>query len=197
MLWAAWLAAFGAILAFIVALGVFGLQIKDRRRQQATEVCAWVDNVITAHTQGARFGPTPPRQLAIDEMRVSIHVANQSKEPVWDCAVDVLPDKGAVLDEALGGPEVLGVLPPGYDTTFTKDCRSTIPSWHTVEVAPSQFPSLRIEFTDASGRWWVRSGRGALINQGLVDRMKPRTKLAFWWHNTKLARRRRQRRYNV
>ena len=57
----------------------------------------------------------------------------------WDCVVDVMP-KDVPLDDSLG-VEILGVLPPHYDTTFTKDCRSVNESWHTAPVAPGHFPS--------------------------------------------------------
>jgi hypothetical protein len=100
-------------------------------------VCAWVNNVTTARTQAAEFGPRVTRRLNIDEVKASTHAVNQSKEPVWDCAVDVLGEDGTV-DTALS-TTVLGVLPPGYDSTFTADCRSMIPSRHTEAVPPSMF----------------------------------------------------------
>ena len=65
---AAWIAAIAASLAFLVSLGVFLLQLGDRRRRQASLVSAWVSAVDSGVTASV--------------CTVYLRVANHSDEPV-------------------------------------------------------------------------------------------------------------------
>jgi hypothetical protein len=85
-----WIAAIGTVLAFWVALVVFIVALKDRRRQQAAQVAAWLER---------------------GEDETSLHIINSSDVPIYNVRADVkllgqsrnfyLPVLGPRADEIL------------------------------------------------------------------------------------------------
>jgi hypothetical protein len=87
---AAWIEAIGTVLAFWVALAVFIVALKDRRRQQAAQVAAWLQR---------------------GKNKISLHIVNSSDVPIYNVRADakllgqsrsfLLPVLGPRADEIL------------------------------------------------------------------------------------------------
>lgn len=61
-----WIAAIGTTLAFFVAFAVFALEVKERRRRQASQVAAWLERA---------------------QPDAILHIANSSEVPVYNIQV--------------------------------------------------------------------------------------------------------------
>jgi hypothetical protein len=62
-----WIVAIGTVLAFWVALAVFIVAVRDRRRQQAAQVAAWLER---------------------GEDETSLHIVNSSDVPIYNVRAD-------------------------------------------------------------------------------------------------------------
>ena len=85
-----WIGAIGTTMALFVAFAVFSLDVKERRRRQASQVAAWFERRGTGAT---------------------LHVANSSDVPIYNVRVD--PKLLGQVDETIRYP-VLG--PNAHET---------------------------------------------------------------------------------
>jgi hypothetical protein len=153
--------------AFFLGLAVYGTNARDRRRQQASLVAAWIsykeshaiateDRTSLLRRKFRKPRTVVPGPTSWDEYE--IHLRNGSTEPVYE----------VWLDSALvhTDPRHFPVLPPNTTETFGASER----------MAPGQTrhgADFRLWFTDSYGRRWHRGSNGRLTRKRL-DPWKPR-----------------------
>lgn len=155
-----WLAAFGTLAAFGVALTLLAKELaerreylEDRRRDQAGRVAAWPELEIQSGQ--------PSRYVIV--------LRNGSEEPVYDVKVTLVAkdspfasDPESVRNEdgsfKEAGPISLSeeILPPG------EPVRYPIPSG----LLPHAYTSPGLSFTDSRDRRWKRYPKGRLEEPG-------------------------------
>ena len=168
MIWAAWGAALGAFLAFFVALGVFALQIKDRRRIQASKVSGWVvslegptERAILGGDSECDPGNIHPRG------RVRFKVANHSDEPISAVHARLVAASEYSIRRIHGNSiasDLLGTLVPQEQRLVELDYPNVqlFRLFSGRPIPPTFYPGVEISFVDANGRRWIRSGNGLL-----------------------------------
>lgn len=132
-----WVAGLATAGAFIVTAAVFVMQLRDRRREDARQISAWVDS--------RNYGTSPPVY--------DVKCRNGSPEPIYL----VLIVAGGI-EHGMG--KVLNVLGP----KSTQMVAISVPGKVDEEgkVMPID-PPVHIRFTDAAGRRWGREPDGRLI----------------------------------
>jgi hypothetical protein len=163
--WADWVNALATILAFTVALVLFVIGLRDRRRanedrrradldrlrDQARKVWIWPVS-WTSH-------PSSSGRVKAIRYRIS----NDSDEPISNCIVNVQGDdslKALIWDRS---PDV-HVLPArqveeiemqiAFELSLDKGFDPLSPGWRG--------PPLQLTFTDAAGVHWLRQSDGLL-----------------------------------
>ncbi|MEQ1699266.1 MAG: hypothetical protein ABMA25_04105 [Ilumatobacteraceae bacterium] len=137
-----WIGAIGTTGAFIVAVGLLGRELRDRRVAQARLVSAWVTEVDNNQ----------------QEPITSVVVQNRSGEPVYEVTLSWF-DPVAHADVGEGGEILihLTVLPP--------DTRQQAAD--SVPTRMGHLPALTLSFTDSSDRRWTR--RGSSLNRSRTN----------------------------
>jgi hypothetical protein len=127
-----WLGALGTSLAFLITYRLFRQGSRERQREQASQVYAWLE-------EGATTGGAPPT--------IELVVKNGSRLPVY--SVDVFPRVDGEAIDADAMPEG-GTLLPGSTkrVPWTPDQKQY--------AARNEHPLLR--FRDAAGHAWARVG---------------------------------------
>lgn len=170
--WPSWLSAVGTVGAFVVALTILWIQLRDRRKDavmaQARLVAAWVADIAE------REHENPSIFYAI-----TVRAANGSTEPVYD--VVVTADLGARGSHERN-PDVLGpnetrefVItaprePRGQplamlrrDELLLEDGSSILlEDGSGVLLLENYVPAVSISFVDSAGRRWIRQPKGEL-----------------------------------
>ena len=137
----------------LAATGVFGVtaatfrrQLKDRQREQADHVAAWIGEPATT----AMLAPTP------DPGPTPIALENSSAQPVYQAVVTLVFITGrAPYSDETGQRfrKLLSIVPPGRWT-------AEVNRW---EPGGGRHPGVEIAFTDRAGRHWLRRATGDLI----------------------------------
>src|ERR1700677_3880594 len=153
--WSA-ISAVASSFAFVVAMGVFLLQLRDRRRHQATLVSAWATRVDTSPTA--------------TDCTVHYVFANNSTEPIWEAEAYLSLSNRDGGFCPLGEQEELGLVPPDRRREMSLWC--AIPDGVEEQlkvdrVAPENLPRISVQFLDAGGRRWRRTSNGSLLPLGV------------------------------
>ncbi|MEU4361980.1 hypothetical protein [Promicromonospora sp. NPDC023987] len=154
--------AVGTVAAVVVALGVAlaqavlatVLSIKRRRlarRKVASLVSAWVKHAYIPSSSGGYYRRT-----------VSLHVANESDEPVFkvEAICGIVTESGTIRLGPLSAPRIIPVLPPKRE--FVYDV--TMGMLGFGDFAHDSFHGLVAEvgFRDHEGKRWERGFDGSL-----------------------------------
>jgi hypothetical protein len=130
-----WLGAVGTILAFLVTYLLFRRGSRDREREQASQVYAWLERDPDEEPLAGR---APAQRL---------NVRNGSPLPVYN--VDVFPRVAGSAVDAGGMPTPSTLLPGGS---------KQVPWRPTAEQYPARDEQPLLRFDDAAGRRWERIG---------------------------------------
>jgi hypothetical protein len=153
--WADWANAAATALAFLVALMLFTIALRDRRRaaddrlrDQARKVWLWTEWT----------GPDVDR----DRRRMTLliwTVDNRSEEPVLDCRVGLANTPTAQV--AAKSPDA-GLVQPRdhWQDNLLSDSHPELQG--TVYAQSDRGPTLQMVFTDAAGVQWRRDSLGHL-----------------------------------
>nr|WP_278745976.1 hypothetical protein [Bifidobacterium catenulatum] len=145
--WNFWtcLEAIGTIGATIVAL--FGLNLKEAREKRwavAKMVSSWISEDSKPNADGTAYVRT-----------ATIHVNNESDEPVYDVTVNTTLDNGKHWLGPLSAPDLIPVLPAHRELQFD----ITIPM---LGYRHMDTPQVACTFVDPNGRVWERNIDGKL-----------------------------------
>ena len=145
-----WLAAVGTILAVVAALGLALREARERRRdrerQQAEQITAWLEPIGDATTAGL--------------VMPVVAVVNGSQQLAYRVVASLVPVRGAIRDDfhsqigagAWDFRAFKGELPPGRTNLQIKHPGGGMHIRFAIELA----------FRDAAGRSWVRTSQGRL-----------------------------------
>jgi hypothetical protein len=170
-----WLAAFGTLAAFFVALRLLAKELaarreqeEDRRTEQARLVAAWMTSKWASET----------------EVRHSIVMRNGSDEPIFDGLCVPVPNTSRYASDPLT------LLEPGRPegTNMMFDYVLTFQILPPHEMRESDLPlpelwtspwnvAIGLSFTDAAGRRWKRYPDGRLVEP---DRPRRRSRKDFY-----------------
>jgi hypothetical protein len=155
-----WLTAVGTLLAFAIALLIYWQAARDRRREQARRVSAWVPGGITLIPAGwtgpglpggPTSSPTPPglSDGPTNGPRVQflLRVLNGSDELISDVRVELVSPTG----------DRLGIPPTGWTDVGPGQEIEITTTWSDDGRVRGEV-RLALEFTDAAGRRWMRLG---------------------------------------
>lgn len=142
------------LLALAQAVVAIVLSVKRRRlarRKVASLVSAWVEHAYTPSSNGDYYRRT-----------VSLHLANESDEPVFKVEIlcGIVTEDGTIQLGPLAAPRVIPVLPPKRE--FVYDV--TMGMLGFGEYAHDTFRGLvaGVGFRDHEGRLWERDFDGSL-----------------------------------
>jgi hypothetical protein len=156
--WADWANAIATALAFTVALVLFVIGLRDRRRADRDRRLANEDHlrdqarriwITVHHTRGSEIAPD---QKMVS--RVVWVIANTSDEAIINCRVGLLTAPRAEV--AASAPDHPIVLPDTLNADGSTAVAEKVVHIHTPP------PSLQLIFTDAAGVQWWRDTDGNL-----------------------------------
>lgn len=136
-----WVAGLATAAAFIVTASVFSMQLRDRRREDARQVSAWINL----------------RQLRSESPQYQVKCRNGSAEPIFSVAIvlgDLHQGKGVIVN-------VIG--PKSTMKTWIKAPTPLLVDKDGNPVGVD--PPVHIRFTDSAGRRWGRRSDGRLIRR--------------------------------
>lgn len=130
-------------LGFVLAAWALVLQLVDRRRRDAQNITAWVEDQYDASDDGGFLRKT------------SLHVSNSNDRPVFDVQIVVgygIFGQPVIRIGALATPTI-PVLPPEqhYQWSIERNIAS-------VQVQGEL--RAEVSFRDSANRWWTRDFRG-------------------------------------
>src|SRR5215211_4923884 len=154
--WADWANAVATTLGFTIALVLFMIGIRDRRRadtdrrsQQARKVWVW-----RAGWTGELLSADPFEKHRVT--KVQWRIENTSDDPITSCWVSVRTEKWPQLSQSQLAAEVLRA---GESADGELVCDIV----HTFGIyARAPGPYLSLSFIDAAGIGWIRSSDGQL-----------------------------------
>ncbi|MEI5582566.1 MULTISPECIES: hypothetical protein [unclassified Agromyces] len=124
----------------------------EKERQAAERERFAVASLVTAWVTD-RYEPDPNRQSY--QRSVTLHVANESNEPVVDATVNVFLGQKSRLIGPLAAPTPIPVIPPRRE--FRWDIATGVAAFED-----NMQPLVGLGFTDARGRRWFRDLDGGL-----------------------------------
>lgn len=146
--WEVWTAAtaLGTVGATGVALWLAARGALRERDQIARLVSVWVSDEYLEREDEPAY-----------RRRVTLHVTNESDEPIFNARVNVIVGDPPVRLGPLTAPPILSVIPPRRELTFdlTVPFRAHQGTWS---------PRAELHFSDPSGRRWNRTATGELLD---------------------------------
>ncbi|WP_298462233.1 hypothetical protein [uncultured Cellulomonas sp.] len=136
--------AVGTVGATLVALGLALDAWHQRKDAVARLVSAWVTEEYT-----------PRRDRRAYQRKVTLHVANEGDQPVFDAQVSVILGTHDTPVGPLTAPSPIAVVPPRRALTFDL-------SVALLAHEDSYKPRAEVSFLDPRRRRWVRDGSGIL-----------------------------------
>jgi hypothetical protein len=175
--WADWASAAATSLAFLVALVLFMIAVRDRReaaddrlRDQARKVWLWTE------WTGPDVGRASRRMTLL-----LWTIDNQSDEPVLECRVDL--DSTPTAQVAAKSPDAWLVKPrEQWGDNLLSDAHPELQG--RVYRQSDRGPILQLVFTDAAGVQWRRDSLGhlSLWRRPRPTRPAPRVGCAVLWY---------------
>jgi hypothetical protein len=179
--WADWANAAATALGFTIALVLFVIGLRDRRRadeerrradidrqsEQARKVWVWRTESTSEQIQQQTMSQLERRRFRV----VGWRIENTSDDPITSCSVDfrdpmVQPAwplrREGIVDVVRAGESAQGQLP--CDIVVEVELFETNPT-----------PHLLLEFTDAAGLRWIRDSDGRLRFDDFFPWEKART----------------------
>lgn len=146
--WEFWtvLTAVGTLGATLIALWLASRSIRQERDRVSRVVSVWVTDEYLERSDANRY-----------RRRVTLHIANESDEPVFNARVNVTVGEPAIRLGPLSAPPTISVIPPRRELEFDISIalRAHEDTWS---------PRADLYFTDPFGRRWLRDASGSLIN---------------------------------
>lgn len=153
--WDVWivLIALGTVGATLVALALALRVWMGEKDATARVVSAWVTGTCEPRSSGSSYKRT-----------VTVHVANEGSEPVFDAKMNVLLGRHRTPIGPLSAPTPIGAVPPRRELVFdiSTPLLAHSSSWN---------PLATLNFSDSRGRRWLRDADGGLRD---VSRKGPR-----------------------
>jgi hypothetical protein len=149
-----WVAAVGTVLTLFLGLIVLLREVGDRRRRYASRVICWIEGDAGA-----------------------VHIRNGSDEPVTQVMVALFSVPNHYADAAAevhDDPWVWGWewLAPGVEKAVSPE-----PVEWFADLFP---PAVRMEFTDAAGRRWLRDEQARLSRKWVLPFREDWRNLPYW-----------------
>jgi hypothetical protein len=163
-----WIAAFGTIGAFTIAIGIYWREVRDRHRSQAVLISAWWSRVDPQGKDIGSFGDAQPGA----DVGFRLWIRNSSQEAVYDCYLlaEAQPKEAG---ESGNGAIQLGRFASYIDGQIVV-AAGIVPPLDTLQyfIDGKQISSLgamTIVFRDAAGRSWRRA-------HGMLERNEPQAR---------------------
>lgn len=138
------LTAVGTVGATLVALALALDAWRQRKDAVARLVSAWVTEEYTPRLDESAY-----------QRIVTLHVANEGDQPVFDAQVSVLIGAQGIRLGPLAAPSPIAVVPPRRALTFDL-------SVALLAHDDTYYPRAEVSFLDPRRRRWVRDGNGVL-----------------------------------
>jgi hypothetical protein len=156
-----WVAAVGTVGAFIAAVVIFGVTVRQNRladrRSQARLFDGWISTAQWADYPEQSVGDVSHK------LHVAIDLSNASGQSVRNVTTDFL-----FGNEALNGLWDLHLIPPTTPGNLERrwvwllDVKQTNENRNYSDRILRGFLKMNITFTDASGNRWIRTWKGEL-----------------------------------
>jgi hypothetical protein len=169
-----WVAAVGTVGAFIAAVVIFGVTVRQNRladrRSQARLFDAWVTT--------ARWADYPEHSIGAvsQKLQVAIDCSNASGQSMRNVMADFL-----FANQSVDGLYDLHLIPPTTPGNLERrwfwllSVKQTSQNREYTDRILRGFLRMNMTFTDASGSRWIRTWKGELESPGKPKRQK-RTK---------------------
>lgn len=151
---AEWVGSVGTVLTLALGLGLLWREVCDNRKRHASRVIAWID-VEAGSAYVKNDGDEP-----VTRVMLALFTAGHYAEPMSGQA-DATPFVESW--EWLGPSDTKEVSPAGAD-------------WHA-DLFP---PQVRLEFSDMTGRRWLRDERGLLSRRRVIPFRQDWAKVWRW-----------------